>query len=76
MLKSLDLAQCRFISEGELVNEVITLQEASEILGLNDSTLRKMVIGKKFSEGTYRKTKKVILFNKQVILQLQKTMNK
>lgn len=76
MFKDINLTQCRFIAECEIVNEVITLQEASHILGLNDSTLRKMVLAKKFPEGTYRKTSKVILFNKGIILELQIIMNK
>lgn len=76
MFKDINLTQCRFITESEIVNEVITLQEASHILDLNDSTLRKMVLAKKFPEGTYRKTSKVILFNKGIILELQRSINK
>ena len=76
MLKDINLTQCRFIAECEIVNEVITLQEASQILDLNDSTLRKMVLSKRFPEGTYRKTSKVILFNKGIILELQRTIKK
>jgi len=70
-LKNLVSEQVRFIPDNELINEVITLQEASEILGCNDSTLRRQVINGKFKEGEYRKTKGVILFNKSVILKLK-----
>lgn len=74
MLKSLKntiLEQVRYIPDNELIYEVITLQEASEILDCNDSTLRKQVLNGKFKDGEYRKAKGVILFNKSVILQLR-----
>lgn len=63
--------QCRFISNNEIVNEVITLQEATEILGIHDSTLRKKVLKGNFENWQYRKTTRVILFNKDVILKLR-----
>ena len=63
--------QVRFIPDNELIYEVITLQEASDILCCNDSTLRKQVLNGKFSYGEYRKTKGVILFNKNIILKLK-----
>ncbi|MCB2289652.1 helix-turn-helix domain-containing protein [Clostridium sp. CS001] len=63
--------QVRFIPDNQLINEVITLQEASEILDCDDSTLRKQVLNGKFKDGEYRKAKGVILFNKNVILQLK-----
>lgn len=53
--------QVRFIPNNELVNQVITLQEASELLGCNDSTLRRQILNGKFNEGEYRKAKGVIL---------------
>lgn len=56
--------QCIIIPCKDVVNEVITLQEASELLGIADSTLRKKVLNKEFKEWEYRKTSKVILFNK------------
>ena len=54
-----------------MINEVITLQEASKLLNCNDSTLRKQVLNGKFKEGECRKAKGVILFNKNTILQLK-----
>ena len=48
-----------------LLNDVITLQEASEILGCADSTLRIQVLKGKYEDGIdSRKAKGVILFNK------------
>ncbi|MCA1076163.1 hypothetical protein K9O30_21040 [Clostridium bowmanii] len=49
--------QVRFIPDNQLINEVITLQEASELLSCNDSTLRKQVLNGKFKDGEYRKAK-------------------
>lgn len=62
--------RCRALSEGDIVNEVITLQETAEILGLHDSTVRKMVLSGKFEAWQYRKTNKVILFNKKSIIDM------
>lgn len=42
MLKNGVTEQVGFIPDNELVNEVIILQEASEMLGCGDSTLRKL----------------------------------
>ena len=56
-----------------LLNDVITLQEASEILGCADSTLRMQVLKGKYEDGIdYRKAKGVILFNKSVIEKMKK----
>ena len=70
-LKNTLSEQVRFIPDNQLINEVITLQEASELLDCNDSTLRKQVLNGKFKDGEYRKAKGVILFNKNTILQLK-----
>ena len=59
--------QMIFVERVNVINEVITLQEASEILNCADSTLRKQVLNGKFKEGEYRKAKGIILFNKSVI---------
>jgi predicted HTH domain antitoxin len=64
----LDNEQCIIIPIKDILNEVITLQEASELLGIADSTLRKKVLNGEFKEWEYRKTTKVILFNKSAIL--------
>jgi hypothetical protein len=71
VLKNMDLEQARFVVEKEIIKEVITLQEAAEILNCGDSTLRKHVLIGKFIEGEYRKAKGVILFNKNVILKMK-----
>lgn len=60
--------QCIVLCVKDIVNEVITLQEASDLLGIADSTLRKKVLNGEFKEWEYRKTTKVILFNKSAIL--------
>lgn len=68
MKKSLKEQQCIVLCIKDIVNEVITLQEVSEILGIADSTLRKKVLNGEFESWEYRKTAKVILFNKSTIL--------
>lgn len=66
-----DETQMLFIEKCEIINEVITLQEASLILGCSDSTLRKKVLRGYFKVGEYRKAKGTILFYKGVIEKLR-----
>jgi hypothetical protein len=73
--KKINEDQTKIVFIRDVVNEVITLQEASDILGIADSTLRKKVLGGEFDEWEYRKTSKVILFNKDAILD-RKARNK
>ena len=67
-----DETQMLFIEKCKIIDEVITLQEASVILGCSDSTLRKKVLSGKFKEGEYRKAKGTILFYKGVVQELKK----
>ena len=60
-----------FIERINVINEVITLQEASEILNCSDSTLRRQVLKGNFKEGEYRKAKGTILFYKAVIEEIK-----
>lgn len=71
-MKNITQNQIRYIPQDELVSEVITLQEASEILGCCDSTLRKQILKGQFQEWEYRKSKGTILFNKSIILEKKK----
>lgn len=59
--------QMVFVERTNVINEVITLQEASELLNCADSTLRRQVLKGVFKEGEYRKAKGTILFYKAVI---------
>lgn len=68
--------QCVVLCIKDIVNEVITLQEASEILGIADSTLRKKVLNGDFKDWEYRKTTKMIIFNKTAILERKVKKNK
>lgn len=52
-----------------IVYEVITLQEVSEILSIVDSTFRNKVLNGEFENGKYMKTAKVVLFYKSAILE-------
>lgn len=63
-IKMIKEDQCVILCIKDIINEVVTLQEASELLGIANNTLRKKVINGEFKEWEYRKTKKVVLFNK------------
>lgn len=67
-----DENQMLFVERFKIIDEVITLQEASLILGCADSTLRKWVLSGKFKAGEYRKAKGTILFYKGTIEELKK----
>lgn len=62
-----DESQILFIEKSKVIYEVITLQEASEMLECADSTLRMHVLQGKFKENEYRKAKGVILFYRGAI---------
>lgn len=61
-------------SKIDTINSVITLSEASEILGVADSTLRMRVLkGDYFESWEYRKAGGTILFSKEAILSKKDT---
>ncbi len=61
-------------SKIDTINSVITLSEASEILGVADSTLRMRVLkGDYFESWEYRKVGGTILFSKEAILSKKDT---
>jgi hypothetical protein len=53
------------------INDILTTTEASELWGLDDSTLRRAVSSKKFVEGVdYRKSGKVWLITKSAMIRV------
>lgn len=61
-------------SKTEAINSVITLSEASEILGVADSTIRMRVLkGGYFEPWEYRKAGGTILFSRDAILSKKDT---
>lgn len=63
----MDKTQSIIVFQDELVHKVITSTEASEILNITDSYMRKLVARGEFEPWEYRKTSKVLLFNKESI---------
>lgn len=64
----MDKTQSMIVFKDELIHKVITSKEASEILNVTDSYIRKLVAKGEFEEWEYRKTSKAILFNKESIV--------
>lgn len=63
----IDKKQSLIIVREDVIFTVITSKEASEILGISDSYVRKLVIKGEFDDWEYRKTDKMLLFNKESI---------
>lgn len=64
----MDKTQSIIVFQDELIHKIITSKEASELLGVTDSYIRKLVAKGEFQDWEYRKTSKVILFNKDSII--------
>lgn len=60
--------QIVYVSKNQYLDGVVTLKEASILLGISDGYLRKKVLKGEFKYWEYRKTDKVILFYKDSIL--------
>lgn len=59
-----DIDQSEIFSKRELLNQVITTTEASQILKVDTSYLIKLIQKGEFEDWEYRKTGKVILFRR------------
>lgn len=71
-LLSIDLAveiMDNIIHDGENtdLNQILSLQEASELWGLEDSTLRKAIANGRFEEGEFRKTGRNYIIKKSAM---------
>lgn len=51
----------------EIINSILTLKEASEMLGVAESTLRTRVLKGEFDEWEFRKSGGTIIFSKIAI---------
>ena len=71
-----DKTQALIIVRDEIINQVITSTEAVEILNVTDSYIIKLVSIGEFEGWEYRKTSKVLLFNKESILNRVNKFNK
>lgn len=64
MKETLDKNQIIELPVSEIINSVLTLKEASNILGVAESTLRTRVLKGEFDEWEFRKSGGVIMFAK------------
>ena len=71
-----DKTQALIIVRDEIINQVITSTEAGEIINVTDSFIRMLVSIGEFVGWEYRKTSKVLLFNKESILNRVNKFNK
>lgn len=72
----MDKTQLIFVSIDKYLENVISLKEASEMLGITDGYLRQLVLKGEFEDWEYKKLPKVILFYKGAIEERVNKLNK
>ena len=63
----LDKSQIISLPVSEIINSILTLKEASEVLGVAESTLRTRVLKGEFDNWEFRKSGGTIMFSKIAI---------